>query len=109
MMDVNRFKAVNDQFGHQYGDRCSRPSPGPCSGPMGREGRCYRIGGDEFCVIFDGSQDQARTRTEQFRALLAAEREKLPRLPRRSRGHDPLRPRRDRPGQRRETGRPGDV
>lgn len=81
MMDVNRFKAVNDQFGHQYGDRVLQTIARAMQRAYGREGRCYRIGGDEFCVIFDGSQDQARTRTEQFRALLAAEREKLPRLP----------------------------
>ena len=80
MMDVNRFKAVNDQFGHQYGDRVLQTIARAMQRAYGREGRCYRIGGDEFCVIFDGSQDQARTRTEQFRALLAAEREKLPRL-----------------------------
>ena len=81
MMDVNRFKAVNDQFGHQYGDRVLQTIARAMQRAYGREGRCYRIGGDEFCVIFDGSQDQARTRTEQFRALLAAEREKLPCLP----------------------------
>lgn len=61
MMDVNRFKAVNDQFGHQYGDRVLQTIARAMQRAYGREGRCYRIGGDEFCVIFDGSQDQART------------------------------------------------
>ena len=81
MMDVNRFKAVNDQCGHQYGDRVLQTIARTMQRAYGREGRCYRIGGDEFCVIFEGNQTLAQARTEQFRALLAAEREKLPRLP----------------------------
>lgn len=81
MMDVNRFKAVNDHYGHQYGDRVLQTVARAMHQAYGREGRCYRIGGDEFCVIFDGRRDLAQARTEQFKTLLAVEREKLPGLP----------------------------
>lgn len=81
MMDVNRFKEVNDHYGHQRGDQVLQTIARAMHQAYGREGQCYRIGGDEFCVIFDGDRTQAQARTEQFKTLLAAEREKLPCLP----------------------------
>ena len=71
----------NDHYGHQRGDQVLQTIARAMHQAYGREGQCYRIGGDEFCVIFDGNRTQAQARTEQFKTLLAAEREKLPCLP----------------------------
>lgn len=54
LLDVDRFKTVNDMHGHQVGDRvlvllaqtliaCAPDAAG-----------CFRMGGDEFCVVVDG-------------------------------------------------------
>lgn len=80
MMDVNRFKSVNDHYGHQCGDRVLQTVARVMHQTFGRDGRCFRIGGDEFCVIFYGDRTMAQARTEQFKARLSAEREKLPYL-----------------------------
>ncbi len=49
--DVDRFKEINDTFGHAAGDAILR-SLGQCvRRTYSRYGKCFRYGGDEFCVI----------------------------------------------------------
>lgn len=49
--DVNKFKNVNDQYGHLYGDICLCNVASAIKKVYGGYGRAYRFGGDEFCVI----------------------------------------------------------
>lgn len=51
MFDVNKFKRINDTYGHAEGDRCLKLIARQINEIYGRYGSCYRIGGDEFCVI----------------------------------------------------------
>ncbi len=51
IVDVDRFKGINDTYGHQTGDRCLRTVGTILRDTFLRYGRSYRIGGDEFCVI----------------------------------------------------------
>ena len=51
--DLNNLKYYNDTFGHETGDRCIMDAAGLIREACGREGTCYRIGGDEFLVIWD--------------------------------------------------------
>ena len=51
--DLNNLKYYNDTFGHETGDRCIMDAVGLIREACGREGTCYRIGGDEFLVIWD--------------------------------------------------------
>lgn len=51
--DLNNLKYYNDTFGHETGDRCIMDAAGLIWEACGREGTCYRIGGDEFLVIWD--------------------------------------------------------
>ena len=51
--DLNNLKYYNDTFGHETGDRCIMDAAGLIREACGREGSCYRIGGDEFLVIWD--------------------------------------------------------
>ena len=51
--DLNNLKYYNDTFGHETGDRCIMDAAGLIREACGREETCYRIGGDEFLVIWD--------------------------------------------------------
>lgn len=51
VLDVNKFKQVNDKYGHQIGDKVLRVIAKTIIKVYGKYAYCYRIGGDEFCVI----------------------------------------------------------
>lgn len=51
MFDLNDLKKCNDNFGHEYGDRYIRMISEGIRQVFQEDGSCYRIGGDEFCVI----------------------------------------------------------
>jgi diguanylate cyclase (GGDEF)-like protein len=66
MLDLDRFKDVNDTFGHGYGDRLLA-AIGPRLTDAIREGDLIaRLGGDEFAVLLP--------RTDRAHAMLLAER-----------------------------------
>lgn len=50
-MDLDDFKHVNEGLGHQYGDVLLQEIAMGLSSINGLNGRCYRIGGDEFVVL----------------------------------------------------------
>lgn len=51
MLDVNDLKKVNDRYGHHEGDRVLTTVSEALKKRFRGKGRCYRLGGDEFCVI----------------------------------------------------------
>lgn len=51
ILDIDNFKCINDQYGHQYGDKCLRIVSQSIKSVFGSYGHCYRIGGDEFAII----------------------------------------------------------
>lgn len=51
IFDINKFKQINDTYGHVVGDRCLKLIAQQIYAVYGKYGSCYRIGGDEFCVI----------------------------------------------------------
>ena len=51
ILDIDNFKAINDNYGHQFGDECLRNISRTIKSVFGNYGHCYRIGGDEFAVI----------------------------------------------------------
>ena len=51
LLDANEFKQVNDEYGHQTGDTVLKVLAKAILEIYGEYGYCYRIGGDEFCVI----------------------------------------------------------
>lgn len=50
-MDVNKFKMINDTYGHTAGDYYLKAIADTIRKIYGKFGNCYRYGGDEFCVI----------------------------------------------------------
>jgi diguanylate cyclase (GGDEF)-like protein len=74
-LDIDHFKAVNDEWGHAVGDR----DLAHLAQVLASESRdidvAARLGGDEFAVLLPGSdEDGARVFTERVRAALASER-----------------------------------
>lgn len=51
IIDANKFKSINDEYGHQNGDLALCKIAEAILKVYSRFGYCYRIGGDEFCVI----------------------------------------------------------
>lgn len=81
MFDVDHFKEVNDQHGHQAGDECLRTVAACIHGAFSAYGTCFRIGGDEFCVILTQRNAQYDVMLAHFHALMAQAREESPILP----------------------------
>ena len=81
MFDVDRFTDVNDCHGHLMGDACLRTIAGCIRRAYGNYGTCFRIGGDEFCVILTRRNAQYNTMTEIFQHLMDAARAENPALP----------------------------
>ena len=49
--DVNGLKETNDNFGHAVGDELLITVADCLRNSFSRIGKCYRIGGDEFCIL----------------------------------------------------------
>ena len=57
MIDLDRFKPVNDTLGHPYGDRVLKAVATRLKKAVREQDMVARIGGDEFAVLADGSSD----------------------------------------------------
>ena len=53
--DLDGFKPFNDRFGHSAGDALLRRLGQALTDAAGPHGVAYRVGGDEFCVLVNGS------------------------------------------------------
>lgn len=63
VFDVDNFKQVNDRYGHVKGDICLAEIAACIKKAYARHGYCYRMGGDEFCVLLrDGDREHACAR-----------------------------------------------
>ena len=84
LADVDYFKGVNDQYGHETGDAVLQFVAQTLSEPFRTGDFVCRIGGDEFSVIMMGVTQEQRNivekRIEEVRALLALGREGIPKV-----------------------------
>ena len=54
LMDVNRFKPINDQFGHHVGDQILAEMGKRIAATLCESGSAFRLGGDEFAIFYRG-------------------------------------------------------
>ncbi|HAU86199.1 MAG TPA: hypothetical protein DCW90_12115 [Lachnospiraceae bacterium] len=51
IIDINNLKSINDTLGHKMGDKAIKQVAGSIETVFTKNSFCYRIGGDEFCII----------------------------------------------------------
>ena len=72
-LDADRFKAINDQFGHAEGDRLLRVVAETLTTHCRKTDAFARLGGDEFAVLLPATDGEgARLVADKLRALLHA-------------------------------------
>lgn len=68
MLDIDHFKRLNDDYGHQVGDVTLQKTASVLQNCVRNEDRIYRYGGEEFVVIFDdASLTEAESLAERLR------------------------------------------
>lgn len=73
-IDLNNFKAINDQYGHAKGDRALIDFSTQLASAFRSSDVVARLGGDEFVVLFTGTSRQHAEKTiTKFSALLEEE------------------------------------
>jgi len=71
LVDIDRFKEVNDTHGHQVGDRVLREVAALLAGSLRRYDTAYRYGGEELALILPQTVARdAATLAERIRAKL---------------------------------------
>lgn len=78
---MNDFKYINDNFGHDFGDKILIEVSKILKQTYQNYGKCYRIGGDEFAVIMQTGLEDAEKVSDSFVKELELSREKIKELP----------------------------
>ena len=60
IIDLDRFKQVNDTLGHPVGDKLLKKVAGRLTEVLGEDGQVGRLGGDEFEAILPGIEEEGR-------------------------------------------------
>ncbi len=73
LLDLNRFKEINELSGHHVGDRLLRKVASTLSANLGQRSTIARLGGDEFALLMSGiSSEQAAHVAEYVIQLINA-------------------------------------
>jgi diguanylate cyclase (GGDEF)-like protein len=60
LIDLDRFKQVNDTLGHPMGDKLLKKVAARLAATLGGEGQVGRVGGDEFQAVLPDAESEAR-------------------------------------------------
>ena len=79
--DVDRFKMINDTYGHTFGDVVLKTIGRTIKEQYALYGKCFRIGGDEFAVILTKNTEKTADLNRAFFREMEKKRETEKRLP----------------------------
>lgn len=65
MLDVDRFKEINDKYGHLEGDRALKLVAGILKASVGDEDLIFRFGGDEFLILCQSRNTEHLSRVKE--------------------------------------------
>nr|WP_237437812.1 EAL domain-containing protein [Altericroceibacterium endophyticum] len=71
MVDLDRFKSINDSLGHQIGDQLLAQVSDRLRDLMAGNDSCGRLGGDEFAVVMRDMRDRAQVEAFANRLILS--------------------------------------
>lgn len=75
MLDIDRFKLVNDTYGHDVGDHVIRRLADVCRSQVREIDHVGRFGGEEFvCILPETGRDAALACAERLRTAIEAQR-----------------------------------
>jgi diguanylate cyclase (GGDEF)-like protein len=73
MLDLDHFKALNDEHGHVHGDEVLRATSVALSEVMRTSDTAYRYGGEEFAILLrETGLEDARAVAERLRVAITA-------------------------------------
>ncbi|AGL20883.1 diguanylate cyclase [Actinoplanes sp. N902-109] len=72
LIDVDRFKTINDDFSHSVGDRVLAEIAGVLRAHCRADEEAVRLGGDEFALFLSASEREGRQVAEQIRQVILA-------------------------------------
>lgn len=71
IMDIDRFKSINDTWGHNAGDDVLRSVALTLKSATRKSERIYRFGGEEFVILLEASNDEdAQSAAQRMRRYL---------------------------------------
>lgn len=71
MLDIDRFKSINDKHGHSVGDDVLKVIASVCQGAVQKAGVFARLGGEEFGVLMQADLEAACRLAEAMRTAIA--------------------------------------
>ena len=66
---INNFRAINDDYGHEVGDKVLKETSKRMLEAVGNNGKVGRIGGSEFAIIINDKVDAEEVVREMFKSL----------------------------------------
>jgi diguanylate cyclase (GGDEF)-like protein len=60
LLDIDYFKSINDNYGHECGDRVLASFARQVQQVVGEDGMVARMGGEEFAVVVNSGDAQTR-------------------------------------------------
>lgn len=74
-VDMNDLKYLNDNMGHEAGDKALKTVADVMRDHHGRGGKVYRVGGDEFMIVYTGASES------EIQSAVATMRKKMSETP----------------------------